>query len=215
MYASASTALVRAAAEGKVLAPGDAAPAALQDPAAAAALALLQWLTSISPRIVSIAEITAWLRAHSANGPAAASTTSGASPADARTAPSIEARLPDILCQGFVAGTIDLQRERPSISVDVTDRPQTSVVARWQARGRNRVTNLRHETMTLKDPLALRLLAKLDGRLNAHQLAEAMHADAPVAATAERAREVIDAYLQQFAKHALLLQEETPRAGPG
>jgi len=61
----------------------------------------------------------------------------------------------------------------------------------------------------------LRLLARLDGRLNARQLTEAVHADAPVAATVAQAREVIDAYLQQFAKHALLLDEESLRADPG
>ena len=202
MHASASTALVRAAAEGKALAAGDATPPALQDPAAATALALLQWLTSISPRSASMDDISAWLDERGRGNEAF--------PVDDAALTAIRARLPSMLSQGFVTGTIDLQLEPVALSAVVPDRPCTSVVTRWQAVHRNRVTNLRHETMTLKDALALRLLAKLDGRLDIDQLVEKVNAEAPIAPSTPQAREIVGAYLQQFAKHALLMPAESP-----
>ena len=52
-------------------------------------------------------------------------------------------------------------------------RPLASPVARWQACNGERITNLRHETLTLKDVSALRLLALLDGTRTREALAKA------------------------------------------
>ena len=81
-------------------------------------------------------------------------------------------------------------------------------MARWQARNGEQITNLRHETLTLKDVSARRLLALLDGTRTRETLAtssgKALAGDLPGDALIAGAD--LEDYLNQFAKHALLLR---------
>ena len=91
---------------------------------------------------------------------------------------------------------------------DAGERPLASPVARWRACNGERITNLRHETLTLKDVSARRLLALLDGTRTREALAKAWAAAlvGNLSPVAPAAGADLDDYLSQFAKHALLLQ---------
>lgn len=183
MHVAASMALVRSAAEGKAFA----AEAASADPSVRATRALLQWLVSIAPRIVPVEDVRSWQRANPLAG--------------ADGARTLEA----LLAEACYAGTADLYVHPPSLAAADGERPCTTPVVRWQAARGTGVTNLRHETLGLDDPAALRLLGLLDGTRTQAELAGAL---APALPDAQRtqAPDAVANYLAQFAMHGLLTQ---------
>jgi hypothetical protein len=111
-----------------------------------------------------------------------------------------------LLLEACISGVVEAHVWTPALVCDAGERPLASPVARWQARNGEQITNLRHETLTLKDVSARRLLALLDGTRTRETLAkapgEALAGDLPGALIAGAD---LDDYLNQFAKHALLL----------
>ena len=102
-------------------------------------------------------------------------------------------------------GTIELYVEAPAIEeAAAIEQPLAASSARWQARKGLTVTNLRHETMTLQDGVALDLLALLDGTRTRDQLASQLSPALGSATSAEREAR-IDDYLRQFTRYALLM----------
>lgn len=192
MRVCASSGVVRAAAEGKLpQLPGAASPpmpgTAEDEPAAADAL--LRWLIDIFPRTPPVAEVREWHRQRLDQHPR-----------DAPVRRSVEA----MLLEACISGVVEAHVWTAAFVCDSGERPLASPVARWQARKNERITNLRHETLTFKDPSARRLLALLDGTRTREALAEAW-ATAPSSDTPVTGAD-LDDYLRQFAKHALLLQ---------
>jgi 2-polyprenyl-3-methyl-5-hydroxy-6-metoxy-1,4-benzoquinol methylase len=76
--------------------------------------------------------------------------------------------------------------------------PDGVMLARWQAKDREHVTNLRHETVRIADASARAMLALLDGEHDRAQLAAALGPASET--TAAR----IEQYLQAFARLASL-----------
>ena len=184
MHVAASMALVRSAAEGKAFA----GEVTSDDPSVRATRALLQWLVGIAPRIVPVEEVRAWQRANPVAGTAGARS------------------LEELLAEASYAGTADLYVHPPGLALATEPRPRAAPMVRWlAARGPN-LTNLRHETLRLDDPAALRLLTLLDGTRTPAELGAAL---APALPEAQRpdAQAAVTTYLQQFALHGLLTRE--------
>ncbi len=178
MHVAASIALVRAAAEDKALL----GPTADAAPEARGNRALLQWLVNMAPAIVPVPEATAWYRQHA--------------PAANRSASAL-------LVDACYAGMVDLHVHPPALAFRPSARPQASTVVRWQVARQASVTNLRHETLRIDDPLARRLLAALDGS-RSHDALVAMVAEALPAAERDTAAARVATYLSHFTLHALL-----------
>ena len=143
MRIGASRSLMRAASEGKpLLDPGQ--PWVPNEPEAQALRALFEWLVAISPQTVSMPEIKSHLLWP---------------PADAHglTPRSLEA----IVADGCLNGALMAELHSPALASLPGERPRAGAFSRWQAARGVRVTNLRHETMQVHDPAALRLLALL------------------------------------------------------
>jgi predicted O-methyltransferase YrrM len=181
MHVAASMSLVRAAAEGKAFPEEN----VTTDVNVRAARKLLQWLVSEAPRIVPVAEVAAWQEAHA--------------PDDSAVARPV----PALLADACYAGTADLYLHPPSLAAVAGARPVASSVVRWQARRQPSVTNLRHETLRIGDPLALALLVLLDGTRSRPELAAAVAARLPSDERAS-AGDRVATYLSHFALHALL-----------
>ncbi len=176
LHASASTALIRAAAEG-----GLAGGGADDD-----ARALQRWLVERAPRAASMAEARAWLRGRTGQKDVAPPRT-----------------IEELVAEAFAAGLAQLHAAPPRLAATVGERPLASPLARWQATRRDHLTNLRHETVKIGDATARQLLALLDGSRDRGQLAAAL--GPALAAADRRALEArIDPYLQAFARLALL-----------
>ena len=73
----------------------------------------------------------------------------------------------------FLADVIELHVHPPRFTVEVTDRPRASEVARLQAKSSHRVTNLRHYSVELDAYLRF-VLRHLDGRHDRSMLLEAL-----------------------------------------
>jgi hypothetical protein len=185
MRIAASTALLRAAADGKPLIDVG-QPDAPTGAEAQALRALFEWLVTIAPQTVSFAEIEDRLLWPPTSG-------GTASPR------SLEA----IIAAACLNGSLMLQVHPPASVSLPGERPMASVICRWQARRGVRVTNLWHETIQVHDQTALRLLTLLDGSRTRAEIAAAM-ADALPASGAATSEERVDEYLRQFSKHGFL-----------
>jgi len=182
MHVAASMTLVRAAAEGKAFSD----ETGTTDVNVRAARKLLQWLVSEAPRIVPVAEVAAWQKDHAPNDIAAARP------------------VPVLMAEACYAGSVELYVDPPALAAAAGERPVASPVVRWQASRQPSVTNLRHETLRIDDPLALALLVRADGTRTRADLAAAMAAQLP---EAERmsAGERVATYLSHFAVLGLLM----------
>ena len=107
-----------------------------------------------------------------------------------------------LLADACFAGAVQLHVHPPTLAIAAGERPLASPIVRWQAARQEQVTNLRHETMMLKDPAARRLLAVLDGSRTRAELADTVDIGASDALAAEHR---VDEYVRQFAKHGLLI----------
>src|SRR5262249_19056128 len=110
MHVAASTALVRAAAEGKPIF-GDTASA---DPNLRAAQRILKRLLDAAPRIAPVAEIAAWQRENAAGDVAVARP------------------LGTMLIEAAYAGTVDLYVHPPKLAAAAGETPRAPALARWQ-----------------------------------------------------------------------------------
>jgi methyltransferase-like protein/trans-aconitate methyltransferase len=87
--------------------------------------------------------------------------------------------LTEILFRGFCAGIFEVEAFPPPLSADISERPQASLLARKQAETGPLLTNLRHSTVVLEDPITQRLLALLDGTRSIDELVTALSAAVP------------------------------------
>lgn len=133
LQVSASMPLMRAAAEAKLPTAPGADGVALR--------ALLDALIAQAPAATPARDLLAQV------APAAA----GARPLSA------------VLLDAWVSGFAQLHAHAPQPAVQAPARPRAFRCARWQARQREAVTNLRHETIRLVDPFARALLPLCDG----------------------------------------------------
>jgi hypothetical protein len=132
-----------------------------------------------------VAEVAAWQEAHAPNDIAVARP------------------VPALMAEACYAGTVELYIDPPALAAVAGERPVASPVVRWQARRQPSVTNLRHETLRIDDPLALALLVLLDGTRNRPELAAALAGRLPEAERAS-ASDRVATYLSHFALHGLL-----------
>jgi protein-lysine methyltransferase-like protein len=126
--------------------------------------------------------------------------------------------LNEILLRSFCAGVIDVDAFPPRLTASISERPEASLLARKQAETGPLLTNLRHCTVVLDDPITQRLLTLLDGRRTIDQLVSDLAAAAPQiarkkgdgdgeAASAEPiiSHENVERNLQLLARLALLV----------
>jgi len=183
MHLGTSPMLRHAAANGKALVNPDAAAT----PAAAEARllrALCDLLLSIAPETLPVSAVGARLH--------------WPPPAGARR--SLEALLAEACLHGLLTPSL-----HPGAAVArAGDRPTASAYARWQSKRGIEVTNLRHETMPLREVSALRLLALLDGTRTRADLAAELAYVLPGWAPPVIAQRVEEC-LAQFGKLALLV----------
>jgi len=182
MHVAASMTLVRAAAEGKAFNE----ESVTSDINVRAARNLLQWLVSEAPRIVPVAEVAAWQKEH------------------ARDDIAVARPVPVLMAEGCYAGTVELYVDPPALAAIAGERPVASPVVRWQARRQPSVTNLRHETLRIDDPLARALLVLLDGTRTRPELVTAVATRLPEPERTS-AGERVATYLSHFALHGLLV----------
>ncbi len=71
--------------------------------------------------------------------------------------------LAEFLLEAFSWGVIDLHPTAAPLTIEVTERPVASPLARLQAGRQNVVTNLLHRAIKLQGPLASKLVTLLDG----------------------------------------------------
>ena len=140
--------------------------------------AMLLWLADRFPGTVGMADVARWRAANASD--------------DHR---SVEA----LLTEAYVGGVIDLFSQPATLVTTVSGRPRASRIARLQAKSRSRVVNLRHESVSLADPSARRLLTLLDGTRDR----AALRNEIGVANDGDAAS--LDAMLQFFAKVSLLV----------
>lgn len=178
MHAAAAMALVRASAERPEV-PGDTTEGNVDS---RAKRALMYWLVAQAPRSVSMAEATAWHQKHAPTGARSAVT---------------------LLVEACFAGMVDLYVQPPALAAQPSSRPRASAMVRWQVARQSGVTNLRHESLGIDDPLARRLLAVLDGT-RSHDELVAFVADALPGTERDTAAARVSTYLSHFALHGLL-----------
>jgi methyltransferase-like protein/trans-aconitate methyltransferase len=87
--------------------------------------------------------------------------------------------LNEILLRSFCAGFIDIDAFAPRLTASIGERPEASLLARRQAETGPLLTNLRHCTVVLEDPITQRLLTLLDGSRTIDQLVSELAAVAP------------------------------------
>jgi methyltransferase-like protein/trans-aconitate methyltransferase len=125
--------------------------------------------------------------------------------------------LTEILFRGFCAGIFDVDAFPPPLSADISERPHASLLARRQAEKGPLLTNLRHSTVVLDDPITQRLLTLVDGTRTIDQLVGELKATVPQAAGKDGngddaassgpviSRENVERNLQLLARLALLV----------
>jgi 3-methyladenine DNA glycosylase AlkC len=84
-------------------------------------------------------------------------------------------------------------------------RPEAFALARWQAKMREGVTSLRHETIRLPDPFARTLLTLLDGTRDRTEIVRTLASGSSPAETGSIAQRVDDT-LNTLAQFGLLLR---------
>lgn len=83
-----------------------------------------------------------------------------------------------VLLEAWVSGFAQLHARAPGLATTAGQHPRSFGCARWQAGQRDAVTNLRHETIRLVDPLARALLPLCDGTRDRAALTAALAAPA-------------------------------------
>ncbi|HEX7615261.1 MAG TPA: class I SAM-dependent methyltransferase, partial [Thermoanaerobaculia bacterium] len=87
-----------------------------------------------------------------------------------------EARLLRFLLGSYGANVTHIRSAPCPFVTEISERPRASALARLQARALTAVTNLRHESVRLEDPLAITFLELLDGTRDRTAIASEMAA---------------------------------------
>ena len=119
----------------------------------------------------------------------------------------------DILFQAFRAGLVQLHREPLRLTTSISNRPQASRYARWQAGQGPLVTNLIHSCVMLEDEVARQFVLLLDGTRDLEQLGADLRAAVAEGSknaellnpTGAEVRKAVHDNLEKLAKCALLV----------
>ena len=173
LHATASMALLDAAREGRL--PGE------QDARAIPQRNLLERLIAAEPGTVPVEALMA---------------SAGGARADSASQTNAEA----MILEAWMSGFMQFRTVPLPVAKIAGARPEAFALARLQAKTREGVTNLRHETIRLPDPFARTLLALLDGTRDRSQIVRTLASGSSPAETASIARRVDDtlASLAQF-----------------
>jgi SAM-dependent methyltransferase len=93
----------------------------------------------------------------------------GASPED-------RAAVCGALLRSYAGNLVQLHASPPALTVEVSERPEASPLARHQARSGELVTNLRHTSVRIDDDLGRRLVVLLDGTRDRARLLDELRA---------------------------------------
>ncbi|MFI4902750.1 MAG: methyltransferase regulatory domain-containing protein [Burkholderiales bacterium] len=140
--------------------------------------AMVMWLADLAPRAMTTREVARW---HADHAPAGA--------------PALDA----LLAEAWVGGVIDLHSQPAALATSIAQKPRASRIARLMAKSRPRVANVRHESVSLAEPAARRLLTLLDGTRDRSALLREL------GPTFEAGAPGLDAMLHAFARLALLV----------
>ncbi len=121
-------------------------------------------LGAIWPRWVRVSDLLAAARARLS--------AAGGRPATAED----EARLLRFLLASYGANVAHLRSAPCPFVTEISERPRASALARLQARTLTKVTNLKHETVRLEDPIVRTFIALLDGTRDRMAIASEMAA---------------------------------------
>lgn len=130
-----------------------------------------------------------------------------AAPAGTERQADIEA-LMTMLFRLAGAGPVTLHLYPPRLSTAVGERPQASLLARYQAAAGPTVTNLRHTVVLMEDEIVRRLLLLADGTRGIDEIVRDLNAAAPADAEAKRpelTRREVDQNLALVARLGLLI----------
>jgi methyltransferase-like protein/SAM-dependent methyltransferase len=78
--------------------------------------------------------------------------------------------LHEVLFRMFGGGMLEFHLHQPSYCDHLSEKPNASPLARWQAAHATDISNLRHEGIRIKDPFALKLIQLLDGTRDEEQI---------------------------------------------
>ncbi|HEV8501523.1 MAG TPA: class I SAM-dependent methyltransferase [Casimicrobiaceae bacterium] len=140
--------------------------------------AMVMWLAELAPRAMESGEVARWHADHAK---------AGAPP------------LASLLAEAWVGGVIDLHSQPAALTTSIAPRPRASRIARHLAQSRTRVVNVRHESVSLTNPAARKLLTLLDGTRDRATL------ERELGPASEPGAPGVDAMLQAFARLALLV----------
>jgi len=110
-----------------------------------------------------------------------------------------------VIMEAWISGFVQFRTKPVSVALTVSTRPEAFALARWQARTRESVTNLRHESIRLTDPFALTLLTLLDGTRDRDATIGALAVGGRFGDASAVALRVDDA-LASFARFGLLIR---------
>jgi methyltransferase-like protein/2-polyprenyl-3-methyl-5-hydroxy-6-metoxy-1,4-benzoquinol methylase len=114
--------------------------------------------------------------------------------------------LRDLLLGGYHAGALEFYLDPLPIISKVSECPQVSGLARYQARHRNWVTSARHKTVKLEDELWQGLIPLLDGTKDRRDLAELLFSEKTQATIrSEEWDKMLEEKLQATAQAGLLI----------
>lgn len=140
--------------------------------------AMVMWLADLAPRTVTVKEVSRWYAGRPHDGARA---------------------LESVLAEAFIGGVIDLRSTQAPLASEAAAKPRASRMARLLARTRERIVNLRHESVNLTDADGRRLLTLLDGTRDRAALLRELGPGFRHGAAG------LDAMLQAFARLALLV----------
>lgn len=83
-------------------------------------------------------------------------------------------QLGDLLLKGYALNLVELHAYTPHFTLEISESPVVSALARFQAQDGQQVTNQRHEIITLEDEVSHYLLPYLDGKHNRVTLLEVL-----------------------------------------
>lgn len=177
LFAMASMPLVQAARDGRLPGAGGETGASVR--------AIFERLVATAPATVAVADLLAATR----------------DSASASAAANVEAAL----LEAWLSGFVHLRTKPLQVTAKAGAHPEAFALARWQAATRERVTNLRHESIQFPDPFARKLLTLADGARDREALARALGADLGIVDPAAIAPRVDDA-LAMLARYGVLIR---------
>jgi hypothetical protein len=178
LFAAASMSLLQAANDGRL--PGEA-----RDRRATAHQRIFERLVAAAPAAVPVAELARHAVAAAGAGSAASAEV--------------------VILQAWMSGFLQLRTTPLPVTPTASARPEAFALARRQANSHERVTNLRHESIRLADPLARALLPLLDGTRDRNSMVGALAAGGALGDASAVAMRVDDA-LASLARFALLIR---------